>query len=245
MSRAPSPTSPGSSTRRWRTAPGPGSRPAAAMCAVGSSTTARGTARPCGARCPCAATEPRRRRIELGAADPAGADEARAVPPGELLDAHPRAGVRRVDEATVADVDPDVADSVEEDEVAGAERRARDATAAVEVAVGRVRERDAEVPVDEPDEAGAVEARARGAAAVDIADAPEALRVGDDSHAEHRPGLRRARGCGLARGTGGAPRKRLHECVDERAHDGEQRKEAADVRHGEALRQEGGHSRSE
>ena len=49
-------------------------------------------------------------------------------------------GVRGVDEAAAADVHADVADAVEEDEVAGAERAARDAAAEVEVGVGAVRE---------------------------------------------------------------------------------------------------------
>ena len=47
----------------------------------------------------------------------------------ERIDRDAGAGVRRVDEQAAADVEPDVAEAVEEDEVARAERRARDAAA--------------------------------------------------------------------------------------------------------------------
>ena len=53
--------------------------------------------------------------------DPAGADVGRRVPAGHARDLHDVAGVRRVDELAAADVDADVAETVEEDEVAGLE----------------------------------------------------------------------------------------------------------------------------
>ena len=62
------------------------------------------------------------------AADAAGAVVAARCtsrPAVVMLDA--RAGVRGVDEAAAADVQADVAEAVEEDEVARPERRARDA----------------------------------------------------------------------------------------------------------------------
>jgi hypothetical protein len=55
----------------------------------------------------------------LGQAQPPRHVEARAVPAGELLDAHARARVRRVDEPSVADVDADVPEAVEEDRSPG------------------------------------------------------------------------------------------------------------------------------
>jgi hypothetical protein len=76
-----------------------------------------------------------------------------------------------VDEAVRADVDADVADAVEEDEVAGAERAAGDPAAEPELRVRAVRQVDAEPVVDEADEAGAVEAGARRGAAVAVGDA--------------------------------------------------------------------------
>ena len=62
-----------------------------------------------------------------------------------------------MDEPSVADVHADVADAVEEDEVAGAKRRAGDPDAQVVVAVAAVRKVAAEAGVDEADETGAVE----------------------------------------------------------------------------------------
>src|ERR1700749_2633797 len=107
--------------------------------------------------------------------DPAAAVEVAARGKQAHLDA--RTGVRRLDEATAADVHADVAEAVEEDEVAGPQALARDPLAEVEVRVRAVREGDPEVRVDEPDEAGAVEARRR-AAAPDVRDAEEAPSVG-------------------------------------------------------------------
>ena len=48
----------------------------------------------------------------------------RAAAARDAVDADDRAGVRRVDELAAADVDPDVAEAVEEDEVARLRRRA-------------------------------------------------------------------------------------------------------------------------
>ena len=60
-------------------------------------------------------------RLVGGLQDAAGADEARRVRAAQRRDLHDVAGVRRVDEVPAADVDPDVAEPVEEDEVAGLE----------------------------------------------------------------------------------------------------------------------------
>ena len=78
------------------------------------------------------------------------------------------AGVRGVDEPASADVDPDVAEAVEEDEVAGCRRR--DRLGRIPLRDGVVRERDPELRVDVHHEAGAVEA-ARARAAPDVRDA--------------------------------------------------------------------------
>ena len=73
--------------------------------------------------------------------------------------------MRCVDEPAAADVDPDVAEPVEEDEVA--RRRRRDRIRRVPLGHGVVRERDPELGVDVHHEAGAVEAgRARAAPGV-------------------------------------------------------------------------------
>ena len=135
----------------------------------------RRRARPAGtracARPPAASVRRTRRsspRLSLGAlasgrAEPARADEARAVPAGERLDAHAGAGVRGVDEAAVADVHARRARGRRRRRgrrggaPSGATRRPQ-----VELGVARVRQRDAEVAVDVAHEAGAVEARARG-----------------------------------------------------------------------------------
>src|SRR5581483_1275403 len=65
--------------------------------------------------------------------------ETRAVPACERLDAAPGAGVRCVDEAAVADVHPDVAEAVEEDEVARPEGAPRHAATERVLRVARVR----------------------------------------------------------------------------------------------------------
>ena len=88
--------------------------------------------------------------------EPSGTVVARPVPGvAEARDLHVGAGVRRVDEAAAADVHADMADAVEEDEIARAKRLPRDPDAEVVVGVGAVREREAEVGVDETDEVGA------------------------------------------------------------------------------------------
>src|SRR5579859_4292063 len=108
---------------------------------------------------------------QLLAAEPAGADETRGIPTCERLDPDSGAGVRCVDEATVADVDADMPEPVEEDEVPRPQRPTADAAATIELRVARVGESEAEVRVDVADEAGAIEACARRAPAVDVADA--------------------------------------------------------------------------
>ena len=59
-----------------------------------------------------------RDRRALRGLEPAGADVGRRVPAAERGDLDHVARVRRVDEAAAADVDPDVAEPVEEDDVA-------------------------------------------------------------------------------------------------------------------------------
>jgi hypothetical protein len=54
----------------------------------------------------------------------------------------------RVDELAAADVDADVAETVEEDEVAGLEIRLRDRDADAVLRVARVRQADAHLAVD-------------------------------------------------------------------------------------------------
>src|SRR5260221_5500911 len=114
----------------------------------------------------------------------AGAVEFGAVGAAERGDLDVGARVRGVNEAAAADVDADVAEPVEEDEVAGLEAAAGDADATVEVGVARVGEADPEMLVDVAHEAGAVEAVARRAAAVDVAHPEEVLRVLRDLVAE-------------------------------------------------------------
>src|SRR5512146_2696697 len=92
---------------------------------------------------------------------PASAVVLRGVPAGERVDRDARARVRRVDEPASTDVDPDVAEPVEEDEVARAQARARDAPAEAVLAARPMRQNDPEVRVDEAREPGAVEAARR------------------------------------------------------------------------------------
>jgi len=54
-----------------------------------------------------------------GLGDAASAVVAARVPAGQRVDLDARSRVRRVDEATAADVHPDMPEPVEEDEVAG------------------------------------------------------------------------------------------------------------------------------
>src|SRR5262245_14414871 len=81
----------------------------------------------------------------------------------------------------------------EEDEVAGPEPPARDAMSTPQVPPARVRQRDAEVAVDEADEPRAVEAGARGAPAPAVPNTQEVARIGGDALAES-PTLLRRRG---------------------------------------------------
>src|SRR3954451_8566783 len=58
---------------------------------------------------------------EGSTSEPASADVGRRVPAAEARDLDHVTGVRRVDELSAPDVDPFVAEPVEEDEVAGLE----------------------------------------------------------------------------------------------------------------------------
>src|ERR1041385_7321566 len=87
-----------------------------------------------------------------------GAVVAGAVPTRERGDRDARAGMRCVDETSGPDVDADVAEPVEEDEVAGPQRAAGDTPALAELRARVVRQVDPEVGVDEACEPGAVEA---------------------------------------------------------------------------------------
>ncbi len=69
-----------------------------------------------------------------------------------------------MDELAIADVDADMTEPVEEDEVAGLELVARHRDAVVELVGSVVRQRDADLRVDEHHEPGAVEAARRGPA---------------------------------------------------------------------------------
>src|SRR5437868_4135477 len=105
------------------------------------------------------------------------------------------AGLGRVDVLPVADVEADVAESVEEEQVARLQAAERYAAAHVELRVRGVGEVDADVGVHPAREAGAVEARVgRGAAPV-IGDAALAERDLHDARGTGRSG----RGFRLAR----------------------------------------------
>src|SRR2546426_12576650 len=82
----------------------------------------------------------------------------RAVPPGDggVLPAPPCG--RGLKDWPPADVDPDVAEAVEEDEVARLEISARDRHAHVPLGAGVMRQGDTDLAVDVRDEPGAVEA---------------------------------------------------------------------------------------
>src|SRR5262249_57279991 len=80
----------------------------------------------------------------------------------------------------VADVEPDVADAVEEQEITGLQRPAGDPAPAVELRVRVVRERDAEVRVDVARKARAVEP-ARADTAPHVRDAEKPAGVPDDA----------------------------------------------------------------
>src|SRR5439155_11661545 len=106
-------------------------------------------------------------------------------PVAELRDLHARTRVRGVNEAAVADVQADVAETAEEDEVARLQRPAADPPADVEVCIRAVGQLDPEALVDVPDKTGAVEA-ARAGAAPAVRDTEETPRVGDSANADPR-----------------------------------------------------------
>src|SRR6266508_4149890 len=89
--------------------------------------------------------------------DAPGAHVAGRVPAGEARDLDDVAGVRGVDHLTAADVDPHVAEPVEEDEVAGLELVARDRRPHCVEGVRAMRQGHADLGEDVHDEAGAVE----------------------------------------------------------------------------------------
>src|SRR6185312_14919792 len=145
-------------------------------------------------------------------------------------DANARSTVRCVDEAAAADVDADVARAVEEDEVAGPERPARDAAAVREIGPARVRQPDAEMPVDEADEPRAVEPGARARAAIAVRDPDEVARVRDDAVTERRCRVSDQTAPRLGRPDdprriGSVPLRRADCASLERAHEGEHQSE--------------------
>ena len=101
--------------------------------------------------------------------------------------------MRRVDELAAADVDADVAEAVEEDEVAGLEIAARHRHAHVPLGARVVRKRDADLRVDVRHEAGAVEAR-RALTAPHVLRAEVAHGDPDDAAVLRRRSDRRAAG---------------------------------------------------
>ena len=115
----------------------------------------------------------------------------------EAVDPDDGAGVRRVDELSVADVDPDVAEPVEEDEVAGLELapRHRDGIRVAPLRDGVVRQRDADLGVGVHDEARAVEA-AGARAALHVRGAEVAHR---DARRRRCSGARDRAACGSRR----------------------------------------------
>ena len=128
--------------------------------------------------------------------DAAGADVGRRVPAlVEARDLDDVAGVRGVHELAAADVDADVAEPVEEDEVARLQLVLRDRRAHAVLRVGRVRQRDADCREGVDDEAGAVEA-VRAGAAPDVRLAELRHRDADDAAVARR---RRDDGVGLRR----------------------------------------------
>src|SRR6185312_1054757 len=99
-----------------------------------------------------------------GALDAPAAGEVRRVVAGERRDLDHVAGMRRVDELPTADVDPDVAGTSEEHEVARLQLADRNRSAHAELRIRAVRERDADLGKHIRNEAGAVEATRRRAA---------------------------------------------------------------------------------
>ena len=103
------------------------------------------------------------------AQDALGAVVLGSVRAAEAVDPDDGAGVRRVDEVSTAHIDPDVAEPVEEDEVAGLELapRHRDGIRVAPLRDGVVRQRDPDLGVRVHDETRAVEA-AGARAAIDV-----------------------------------------------------------------------------
>src|SRR3712207_5767112 len=112
--------------------------------------------------------------------------------------------MRRVDELPTADVDPVVAEPVEEDEVAWREVRARDGAPVAVLHRRVVRQRDADLRIDVHDEARAVEARARRRAAPPVRDAEVLHRNSDDAAVAGGPRATAAGRRARAPGRGGA-----------------------------------------
>src|SRR4051812_9671528 len=113
-----------------------------------------------------------------------------------------------MDEEAAADVHADVAEPVEEEEVAGAQPPAGDAPAHSELRTRVVRQRDPEVAVDEAGEARAVDPAARRGAAVGIGNPDEVAGETDDLRLLVGDGGGVAdlsvRPCGRAQGAAGA-----------------------------------------
>jgi hypothetical protein len=112
-------------------------------------------ARTFGTRVICACGRCGHNRSESSCADP-----ARRVPVFiETRDSHALARLSGVDEAPPADVDPVVAEVIEKDKVARLEPVARDGLAVPVLLRGVVRKRDADLPIDIPNQTRTVEAR--------------------------------------------------------------------------------------
>ena len=151
-----------------------------------------------------------------GRVGPDGAHEAeRGGAAGEAADAHERAGVRGLDDRVAAEVHRDVARPVdlrlEEHEVAGLELATARAWEDRELRGRVVRQRDAELPVHELHQAGAVEAARRARAAPDVRRADEVLRDRDGGRAVDDVGLSCSHACEVERHGGHEARRRREE----------------------------------
>ena len=120
----------------------------------------------------------RRDRRQL---EPARAD-VRARSAREARDPHDVAGVRRVHELAAADVDPDVAETAEEDEVARRQLVVGDGRSHAVLRCRVVRKRHADLRVDVAREPRAVEAGRRARASPDVRN-PEVLECDPDDAA--------------------------------------------------------------
>ena len=107
-------------------------------------------------------------------------------------DLHDVAGVRSVDELAAADVDADVAETVEEDEVARLELIVGHGNAHAVLRIARMRERHADLRVGVHHEAGAVEA-SRRRSTPHVRGAEVLHRYADDSAVVRGRGLNRRR----------------------------------------------------